>query len=875
MNPLIIAPAVLAGITLCIAFFLLTSFLFQRTILKNFPLFLFCLAVAAEQLCCANLYAASDTSEQWQLAYFFLLGMIGLLGIIFAAQDLHLRSSIFFYVGGGSFLLLLGAMLVLPRDWILTDQPIAFEPQLSYTALMPGPLGVLTLALYAGLTSTLLLKILRDRIPLSRLVKTIVVLALTFFLFTILNDTAVNRGLYAFYHLLEYGLTGIVLLASYSRFYNLLQAVTTSKKQEQQERQLRNILDNAPSIIYVKDTNGKYILVNRKFETTFKVQREQILGKKDDALFSPDLASQFQRDDSQVLRSRKATQFDGATPKNLGGGEYVWAKFPLLNPTNEPYAICGIAMDITKRQQIENALRQSEERYRNILETIREGYFEINLDGLFLFFNDPMCALFKTPREQLEKMNIDEFCTESNRVSAFFSRIAGKKTLGTAALEFVQAENKTIMVEISASPILDKKNEVIGLRGLARDVSKQQEVDRDREHLFEQLRHAEKMEAVGTLAGGTAHDFNNLLMGIQGYVSLLLLDLDSTHPHYEPLKEIEQQVQQGAKLSDQLLGFARGGKYDVLPLDINQLLRESSDMFGRTHKEITIIRQFCETIWTMEGDRGQIEQVLLNLYLNAWHAMPDGGEMRLQSRNIVLSGKESARIGLDPGQYIQLSISDEGIGMDAETRKHIFEPFFTTRKLGRGSGLGLASAYGIVTNHGGHIQVESEEDKGTVFHLYFPATSLSPLEQRTPTGELIRGHGTILLADDEEIIRRVGARLLRRMGYETLIADCGQKAIELYAAEKRRIDLVILDMIMPGMNGREVYRRLRDLSPNVKVLLASGYSLDEQATEIMREGCRGFIQKPFSIQRLSSKIEEIIKNDKPRTACLNRHFPSV
>ena len=267
------------------------------------------------------------------------------------------------------------------------------------------------------------------------------------------------------------------------------------------------------------------------------------------------------------------------------------------------------------------------------------------------------------------------------------------------------------------------------------------------------------MEAIGTLAGGIAHDFNNLLMGIQGRASLMLADMDSSDPHFEHLRGIEEYVRSAADLTRQLLGFARGGKYEVKVTDLNELTDRSAKLFGRTKKEITIHRKFQPGLWTVEVDRRQIEQVLLNLFVNAWQAMPAGGEIYLQTQNVVLDEAYVKPHGVKPGKYVKISVTDTGTGMDEQTKQRLFDPFFTTKGMGRGTGLGLASAYGIIRNHEGFITVYSEKGHGSTFNIYLPASGRAVSQREDAAGDLVTGEGTILLVDDEEMILEVGRPL--------------------------------------------------------------------------------------------------------------------
>jgi CheY-like chemotaxis protein len=338
----------------------------------------------------------------------------------------------------------------------------------------------------------------------------------------------------------------------------------------------------------------------------------------------------------------------------------------------------------------------------------------------------------------------------------------------------------------------------------------------------------------------------------------MTLDIDEEHPQYERLKSIEQHVRLGADLTKQLLGFARGGKYEANTTDVNKLVRNSSEMFGRTKKEISIHSKYHEDLGLVELDRGQMEHVLLNLYVNAWQAMPEGGKLYIETDNITLDEHYVKPYKVKPGRYVKISIADTGIGMDKATQQRIFEPFFTTKEMGRGTGLGLASVYGIVKNHGGYINVYSEKEKGTIFKIYLPASEKKIPEKMELSEKVVKGTGTLLLVDDEDRVIDVGEQMLKTLGYSILVARSGKEAIEIYKDNQDRVDMVILDMIMSDMSGGETYDRLKEISPGIKVLLSSGYSIEGQATEILNRGCNGFIQKPFSMSELSEKIGNIL-----------------
>ena len=521
----------------------------------------------------------------------------------------------------------------------------------------------------------------------------------------------------------------------------------------------------------------------------------------------------------------------------------------------------GFFQDITKRVVAEEALRESEEKYRNILASIEEGYFEVDLAGNIMFFNDASCKLIGYPADELIGMNNREFTsprTAKEMLKTFNRVYKSGKPAQIADFEIITKSNVKKHLELSASLMRDSEHQPIGFRGIVRDVTARLKSQKEKERLASQIQHAQKMESIGTLAGGIAHDFNNLLMGFQGNISLMLLDLEEDHPHAEYLKNMESYVLRGSELTRQILGFARRGKYQVKTTNINDLLDKSAEMFSRTKKEITIHTKFQDDLWPVDVDRGQLEQVLLNLFVNAWQAMSGGGEIYIETKQAYLEDDYDKPYEIAPGPYVRISITDTGIGMDDDIQQKIFEPFFTTKAVGRGTGMGLASAYGIIKNHGGIINVYSEKGHGATFKIYLPASDKTVPKEKPKTQKLLKGTETILLVDDEDMVIDIGKEILEKLGYTVFTAASGTEALSLFKNNHTEIDLVILDMIMPDMSGRDTFENLKTCQSDVKVLLSSGYSIDGQATEIINSGCRGFIQKPFSLKQLSRKMREIL-----------------
>lgn len=528
----------------------------------------------------------------------------------------------------------------------------------------------------------------------------------------------------------------------------------------------------------------------------------------------------------------------------------------------------GSLKDVTERKRAEEDLlkskeeyrklytetKRAEEVYRSLLNSSADAVVIYDLEGKTQYVSPAFAILFGWNLEELKHRRIP-FVPESEKETAF-SIIRGliergKPCQGYETKRFTKS-GRILDVSISASRYDDHTGNPAGILVVIRDISQ-------RKQLEAQLVRAQKMEAIGTLAGGIAHDFNNMMMGILGSVSLMLHDTDPSHPHYDDLRRIEDLIHSASGLTNQLLGYARKGKYEVKPLDLNQLVQDCAGTFGRTRKEIDIHLELNRDLLAVKADKSQIEQILINLFINAADAMPKGGVLSIMTSNLTHQEIRGKPYTPKPGNYLRLRVQDTGIGMDSKTVEKIFDPFFTTKEMGRGTGLGLASVYGIIKGHGGYIDVASSEGQGTTFTIYLPATDKQVHTSVKAVEPLRKGKGTILLVDDEETVLDVGAMMLEHLGFEILKARKGKEAVNLFIENKDTIDLVVLDMVMPGMGGGQVYDTLKEIDPDVKVLLSSGYSLEGQAREIMDRGCDGFIQKPFDLGQLSKKTLEILK----------------
>jgi len=523
--------------------------------------------------------------------------------------------------------------------------------------------------------------------------------------------------------------------------------------------------------------------------------------------------------------------------------------------------------DISDRKKYEEALRksrvryrelykeahQAEELYQSLLDSSPDAIVLLDTDQTVQYINSAFTQLFGWTQGALKNKAIPYIPhPQKNWFKEFIRRLleAGEPVRGEES-QVLTRDGRFLDVSISAARYMDYKGYPAGALIIFRDIT---EAKRYQWHMSQ----AQKMESVGTMAGGIAHDFNNLLMGIQGRLSLIMMQMEGGGKTYGHLKEIEDYTVRAAELTQQLLDFSRSERIEAAPTDINELVHAQTQLFGRTRKELTIHEDFAADLWTAEVNPRQIDQVLLNIFVNAAHAMPSGGDLYVKTLNEILDAGRTQPYDAQPGNYIKISITDTGMGMDPAIQRRVFEPFFTTKERGRGTGLGLASAYSIIKNHGGFITIYSVKGKGATFNIYLPASVRESEATVAASRELVTGTGTILLVDDEEMIIEVGEEMLRTLGYDVLIARRGSEAVEILENDPEAVHMVILDLIMPEMNGSETFDRLKSIKPDVRVLLSSGYSLNGQAESLMQQGCSGFIQKPFNLVELSQKLYNIL-----------------
>jgi PAS domain S-box-containing protein len=640
-------------------------------------------------------------------------------------------------------------------------------------------------------------------------------------------------------------------------FVNALERKRVEEALRQSEEKYRTILESVEDGYWEVDLKGNFLYFSPSVCQLLGYSQEELMGLNYRDYVTDDVARSMYQIFSSIFKTGKSAQvmeFEHII-KDKKRIVVEMSISLMRDDDGNPIGFRGVSRDVTYRRKADQALRLSEQRYRTVLEANPDPMAVSDINGRVSFFNPAFTKIFGWELEEFVGKEMSNLFPGQNTSEAKLKirrMLAGKGGVGVET-RFTLKDGNIIPVSVSGAVYNDVDGNPMGSILTIRDIS-------DKKKMVAQLLNLHKMESLGTLAGGIAHDFNNLLMSIQGNLSLVLYELEEDHPHYKLLESIEKNVESGSRLTAQLLGFARKGTYAFKPLDLNTLLQNVVETFGRTRKEISITLDVAEDLAAIEADEGQIEQVLLNLLVNAGHAMPDGGEIRLITRNITYDDIVSNLYQPKPGHYVMLSVTDTGTGIDKEVLPHIFEPFFTTKEAGQGTGLGLASVYGIVKGHNGYIDVDSEKGRGTTFFIYLPASDQT-LQQNTDIDEkkVVAGKGTILFVDDEDMVLDVAAKMLEVAGYNVLTANNGKTAIEIYKANQARIDLVILDVIMPVMNGGQIFDRIKEINPDVKVLLSSGYNTDGNIREIIQRGCSGFIQKPFNVKTISSKIREILE----------------
>ena len=624
------------------------------------------------------------------------------------------------------------------------------------------------------------------------------------------------------------------------------------------------ILHKAPYGIVLIDIDGKFIYINPAFTNITGYTLGDISSGRD--WFH--VVSPFLEYRQEIINSRKRDAIDKSIEKGFsiicknGEIKQIECKPTLLDDGR----IVVILSDITERKRAEEALSHSEEQYRLIAENTTDLICTLDLQGNFHYVSPSFKEALGYSSEELKGLNAfslihpDDLETTMKTYQQAFINKEGRH----AEFRYRHKNGTWRVFESVGNWVFNGNGTPRESVIVSRDITERRQTEEKMAALQEQLAQSQKMEAIGRLAGGIAHDFNNILAVIQGYSDLCLRNIPKEDSLREDIQAITNAVKRAANLVSQLLTFSRRQTMEMEVIDLNPLLRDLEKMLCRViGEDIELVTILADDLGRIKADSGQIEQILLNLAVNSRDAMPSGGKLTIETTNVTLKETyNQGHPGLAPGHYVMVSITDTGLGMSQEVKERIFEPFFTTKEMGKGTGLGLSMVYGIVKQSGGHIRVDSEPGKGTVFRVYLPRVDEPAVEvEEKEIGGAPLGKETILVVEDEEEVRRLAVRILERHGYRVLEASCVEDALVLCKDCREPIHMVLTDVVMPEMSGPQLAEQLLFLHPQLKVLYMSGYTDNAIVHYGMLKDGVSYIQKPFTIDGLARKMREVLDKD--------------
>ena len=613
------------------------------------------------------------------------------------------------------------------------------------------------------------------------------------------------------------------------------------------------LFSHVENMVCTLDAEGRFTSLNPAGEQVTGYSADELVGRLAIELVPPELqdaaAHRFRR---RLAGENSPAPDESVLVRRDGSCVPIEVTSTVFLVGERPGGVLAVIRDVTERQQAQEALLQSERRFRRAFESAAIGMALVNVEGRFLAVNDSLCGIVGYPADELVQKTFQEI-THPDDLDLDLEYLGQllRGAISSYQLEkrYFDAHGSIVWVLLSVSLVRSSDGTPLHFVSQIEDITQRKQAEAERDRLREQLHNAQKLEAVGRLAGGIAHDFNNMLTAIHGYTELLLDGLDRGSPLREEAEQIKRAAEQASNLPRHLLAFSREQVLEPRRFDLDELVDDAAGLVRRlVGSSIEVVVQHDARSAAVESDPSQFQQLLLNLAANAGHAMPEGGRLVIRTTNAELDAAAAAGAGVAPGSFVVLSVSDTGVGMDDATKARAFEPFFTTRPDGEGSGLGLAGVYGVVSQSGGFVRLETELEAGTTFELYIPCAAAAT-ESAQPT---------VLVAEDEAIVRGLVQRTLERAGYRVLAAADGDEALRLGAASDPPVDVLVTDMVMPGMHGGELAQRVRATSPAMPVVFMSGYTTEAVPDDFGTGPAGGLLEKPFQMSALVERVEEAL-----------------